>query len=303
MDWMVMNFKGRFRSFSERLRDKAKATVELPFPHLKPCAIGIGAQKAGTTALYEYLALHPNVAPSKIKEIDFFNCDSRYARGIKFYHSHFPGRTPRNLERVTFDITPGYLGGASKAAQRIYDYNPNVKLIALLRNPITRAHSAWQMYQRNYQKNPSWFFEWVQRCDKTLKPGSFIQRPPSFGKDFSEDIANEIAIVEKGQSIEMPILLLGAYNELLSYYLNLFPRQQILVLSSEEMREDTLGHLRRIEKFVGLPPHSWRADETKPRFTGKYEESIPRKAYALMDTFYRDRNRALFSTLRTEFPW
>jgi hypothetical protein len=300
---MAISFTSKFRSVGLGLRDKAKTAVWRSLPHLKPCAIGIGAGKAGTTALYEYLALHPRVAPSLIKEIDFFNCNSRYARGIRFYHSFFPCKTPGNLGKVTFDITPGYLIAANKAAQRIYDYNPNMKLLVLLRNPIMRAYSAWQMFRRNYKKNPDWFFEWLYRCDETIERDSFVRRLPSFGVDFAGDIANEIEVIEKGRTIEMPILSHGMYHAQLSCYFRLFSRNQVLVLSSEEMLQDTIGHLRRIEAFVGLPPHSWSPDETKPRFTGGYEKVIPQKAYDLLDSFYRGHNRDLFSMLQREFPW
>ncbi len=285
------------------LRNKAWTLLEQAFPPLKPSAICIGAQKAGTTALYHYLSCNPNVAPSNIKEIDFFNCNSRFSRGISFYHSHFPRRTPANSGKLTFDITPGYLGAAQRAAKRIYDYNPNIRLIVLLRNPITRAHSAWQMYRKKHVSNQDWFYDWVRRCDSTVQRDFFVRRPSDFGQNFQKDIADEIEAVECGRMIEMPILLLGMYHRHLKYYCDCFSRNQILVVSSEDLKQDTKGQLRQIEAFVGLEPHFWTQSELMPRFVGTYEDSILQNDYMLLKSFYREHNLALFELLQKEFTW
>ncbi len=282
---------------------KAKLFLERAFPRLQPSAICIGAQKGGTSALYKYLACHRGVAPSKIKEIDFFNCTSRFARGLDFYHSHFPRKTPLNSQKLTFDITPGYLFGGGKAAERIRGYNPAIKLIVLMRNPITRAHSAWQMYKRYYRGNPEWFFNWIRRCDQSWPTELFLRRPATFGNNFEQDIRDEIAAMERGRTIEMPILLLGEYEKLLKPYYERFPRNQILALSSEQMQQDTAGHLRRIESFVGLPPHPWSRKQLAPRFVGGYRDSIEPKAREVLKEFYAPQNGALFKLLQSEFVW
>ena len=286
------------------LRGKAWTLLKQAFPPLKPSAICIGAQKAGTTALYRYLSCHSSVAPSKIKEIDFFNYNSHFSRGISFYHSHFPRRTPANSGKLTFDISPSYLGvAAERAAKRIYDYNPNIRLIILLRNPIKRAYSAWQMYRKMYVSNHDWFYEWwVRRCDSTIQR-DFLRRPSYFGQSFRKDIAEEIEAIECGRIIEMPILLLGMYHRHIKYYCDRFSQDQILVVSSEDLKQDTKGQLRRIEAFVGLEPHSWTQEELRPCFVGTYEDSISRNDYMLLKSFYREQNLALFDLLQKEFTW
>jgi hypothetical protein len=284
-------------------KDKANLLLDQTFPRMKPSAICIGAQKGGTSALYKYLACHPGVAPSRVKEIDFFNCNARFGRGLKFYHSHFPRRTLLNRRKLTFDITPGYLFGAEIAAQRIYDYNPQLRIMALLRDPVTRAHSAWQMYRRYCKDNFDWFFNWVRRCDEGLSPESFVRRPRSFGADFEKDILDEIAAIKEGRTIQMPILMLGEYYKLLKPYLDRFPHGKTLVISSEQMQKDTTGNLKRIEEFVGLKPHRWTAKQVAPRFVGGYEKAIPPKAKALLQSFYCQQNGDLFSALQTDFGW
>ncbi len=103
----------------------------------------LGAQKAGTTALYIYLAKHPEIVAAENKEPHFFDCPFRYSQGIEYYHSLFPYIDPKN-PKITFDASGGYLANPS-AYQKIYQYNPQLKLIVLLRNPIDRAFSAWNI--------------------------------------------------------------------------------------------------------------------------------------------------------------
>jgi hypothetical protein len=285
------------------IRKKTKALFQQTLPSLKPCAICIGAQKAGTTALYRYLANHPGVALPNIKEINFFNCDSRYYQGYRFYHSHFPTRTPFNSGKLTFDITPGYLGGAEKAAIRIHNYNPNIRLIVLLRNPIKRAQSAWEMYRRFNVENRDWFWVWMRRCNRDLPQDSFVKRSSCFGQSFQKDISEEIEAIQSGRVIEMPILRLGMYYIHLRHYYDLFNQDQILIISSEDFRQGIKEQLRLIEAFVGLTPHSWTQDELKLHLVGTYDIEMAQDDYMLLESFYRDHNLALFDLLQREFAW
>ena len=75
------------------------------------------------------------------------------------------------------------------------------------------------------------------------------------------------------------------------------------MFASEQMQQDTEGHLRRFESFVGLAPHNWSRKELVPRFVGGYAEPIPAKAAEAIEAFYQEQNRELFRLLRTEFPW
>jgi len=281
----------------------APSIFDRVFPRLRPSAICIGAQKGGTSALSEYLACHPGVAPSKVKEIDFFNCPSRFARGVDFYHSHFPRQTPLNRGRLTFDITPGYLFGGQKAAERIHGYNSRMKLIVLLRDPVARAYSAWNMYRKYCRENPEWFSKWVNRCDQSRAEHQFDPRPATFGTDFERDIRDEIVLLDQGRMIEMPLLALGQYFKLLNPYFELFARNQILVFSTEQMQQDTAGHLRRVESFAGLSSYNWSEKQLAPRFVGGYSDPIPPKAAETIESFYQAQNRELFKLLGAEFPW
>jgi len=268
---------------------------------MEPSCILIGAQKGGTSAFYRYMSMHPAVAPTAVKEINFFNCESRYARGLDFYHSHFPPRTPWNQAKTTFDVTPGYLPN-TQAASRIYEYDPDMKLITLLRDPVTRAFSAWQMYRRRYGENHDWFFDWMRMCDRSRGRESFVLRGPSFGECFEDDVVAELEVMEQGETIEMPILTHGLYCQQLETYLDFFSLDQILIIGSERFRNKTRFLVEEVEDFVGLPRHSWDEGDLEV-YVGRYTHRVPLRAQEILTGFYAPHNQRLFSMLDRSFEW
>lgn len=107
-----------------------------------PTFLIIGAQKSGTVWLNTNLGMHPDVFTPK-REVWFFNLDNRFKRGLDWYRAQFEGW---NGELIVGETTPGYMMWAqntTKIATRIDTLLPGVRLIALLRNPIDRAYSAF----------------------------------------------------------------------------------------------------------------------------------------------------------------
>lgn len=282
---------------------RASPAWQALFPGIRPSAICIGAQKSGTTALWEYLAEHPGTVPSRIKELDFFNCNARFARGEHFYHSFFPPRTAATRGKICIDVTPGYLGLGHRAAPRIKAYDPGIKLIALLRDPARRAYSAWQMYRKGIAENRAWYRDWTCYCDGDPSDLAGTDRPPSFGTSFADDVAFELAELEQGRKVEMPLLHASRYGTHLKHYYDLFPARQILIVSTEDMSADTRGTLRVIEDFLGLDHHAWPDAALRPRFSGEYSEPMPADAKALLAGFLHDEKAAAMKLAGRTFPW
>jgi hypothetical protein len=112
----------------------------------KPDFLIIGAQKSATTLLHNILAQHPEIVPAYQKELHYF--DDAYIRygNHNLYHQLFPPKI--NLAgKKTFEATPDYLYHP-KCSERIAKYNPDLKLIVMLREPVARAYSAWNMFNR-----------------------------------------------------------------------------------------------------------------------------------------------------------
>jgi len=279
---------------------------------LRPTFLIIGAQKSGTTALYKYLSHHPNVVAPDIKEMSFFLCPLLYASGLEYYHSCFPEKNSISSHQITFEAGVHYLTSA-EAAKRIYDYNPKMKLIALLRDPVLRAYSAWQMYRSFFRDNRDWYFEWMERCESPFDRDAYIRRPSSFGSCFRKAVLAELEPNDRGDLIEAPFLRHGFYEQQLRAYLKFFPPEQMLIECSDRFRDHTRDALGEIEDFLGIDRHTWPEDVIRPVYVlsqtkysqeeRNYTHLPPQGDIELLKEVYDEPNQRLYTLLGREFQW
>lgn len=187
-----------------------------------------GTQKGGTTALWRYLREHPDICLSSKKEVHFFDreryfkCDSAdYSK----YHRRFT-RSGCADNRIWGDKTPIYMYWYS-APRRIWEYNPNMKWILLLRNPIERAYSHWHMTHRR-GKLP--------------------------GIDFMDAIQNERIRARESlpfQDNRHSFVDRGFYSDQLRRIWSYFPRQQTLIMKSEAFKTGPKEILQEVYRFLG----------------------------------------------------
>lgn len=272
----------------------------------KPLVVVIGAQKAGTTALYQYLRLHPQLEAPAIKELNFFNTrnfNASLQRNNARRLSDFQDDIRQSKALGSFDVSPAYMLDAEQVICRIHRYAPDTKIVALLRDPIDRAYSAWNMYKMYWKKDRRWYLkqQWVRSGVHSKK--RLVERSKRFGEDFNVDISEESNVLSNGDRIEMPIVEYGLYQAQLKFAYELFPRDKILILDSADFRIDTLSQLRKLEKLIGLESCQWTNDIMVPHFVGHYEESIPRDAEDRLRRIYRDANRNLCLLVRRSFSW
>jgi len=169
--------------------------------------IGLGAQKSGTSWIYACLYEHPEIC-APIKEIHYFS-RNRFTKGKEWYESHFSKCTDG---KVCGEFSTSYLY-SKEAPARIHGQYPNVKLIAVLRNPIDRAFSQY----RNVQK-----------------AGEIEQKI-----SFDEYIEAEESVLQQ-----------GLYAEQLERYYKYFKNRQILVLIHEDCRRQPDECIKRIYTFL-----------------------------------------------------
>jgi hypothetical protein len=204
-----------------------------------------GAQKSGTTALHYFLSRHPRITMGDQQEIHFFDNDALFVSEVDYQklHKHYP-----SLARSTVagDCTPSYIYH-KPAAERIWKYNPKIKLLILLRNPVDRAFAHWNM-QRFRGREPLDFFDAV-REEKTRIAGA----PPAEGRRF--------AYVDR-----------GFYGPQLARLFKFFPREQVKVVKFEEFREKQRKTLASIFRFLGLEP--LRSVRSKDRNIVPYERAM-----------------------------
>jgi len=238
----------------------------------------LGAQKAGTTALYAYLRWHPQITGPSFKEVSFF--DRHYARGERWYRAHLPIRRGR----IVGEASPSYLFHPL-APERVARMLPDARLIALLREPVGRAFS-------HYQHEVALGRESLPFEDAVAQEGERMQgevermlRDPTY---FSHAWWNYTYVAR------------GRYAEQLERWFAAFPREQVLVLLTDELAADTPGTYRRVLDFLGVEPH---ALESFPRiFERDYGEMEPATRAGLEQEF-AEPNRRLAELLGRELPW
>ncbi|HET7095921.1 MAG TPA: sulfotransferase domain-containing protein [Casimicrobiaceae bacterium] len=202
---------------------------------MKVSFLGVGAQKAGTTALDFYLRTHPGLCMAKVKEVHLFDDDQTFARrsldGYAEYHQHF---APTSSTQMVGEITPAYMYW-NDAPRRISEYNPAMKLIAVLRNPITRAYSQWNMQrQTGAEELPFWGA--LQAEAARLRASLPYQN-------------RKASYVDR-----------GFYSGQLRRVWSFFPPEQVLLLRYEELQRrphETLGNVfdfLGVERLPPIPP-------------------------------------------------
>ena len=197
----------------------------------KVAFIVAGVQKGGTTALFDYLGEEPGLSLSREKEVHFFDDEAVdwAAPDYDAYHAHFeaPDGRPRGEATPIYLYWPGSL-------ERIAAYNPAMRLIVVLRDPVDRAWSHWKMeFARGVETQP---FAWCIRRGRQR----LFNAEPSPARPWGFD--REVSYVER-----------GFYGEQLERALRLFPREQLLVLTSGDLRADPGGTLSQVRAFLGLP--------------------------------------------------
>ena len=267
---------------------------------LAPGFLIVGAQKSGTTALSRYLCQHPSIKGSSKKEINYFAYEVVYRRGLDWYHGHFP--LPRRLRPhgVTFESSPSYLY-YPPSAERIFAYAPGVKLIVLLRDPVERAFSAWNMF-RNFALES--FRLAAGSCEEPERMALNELLCAETFPTFDVAIGDEMRLLELEESaLEPSFVRCGLYHQQLLRYLKYFKREQILILDSRSLRDDTVQVLEQITRFLALPFHHWSQEEQSPVLIGAYEGEMSHQARACLTRFYNPHNEQLYELIDHDFRW
>jgi hypothetical protein len=186
----------------------------------------VGAQRSGTTWLYEALRAHPQVFMSAHKETHYFSQDrlrldaDLVVRSESAYLNLF-ARAPN--PHLCGEASPSYLWHPD-AAQRIYAQQPRAKIIAILRHPIERAFSQYRMDLADGMR-PVSFYDAIQRaCQRGEKV---------YG---TGDLYVE----------------LGLYAEQLTRYVKVFPRARVLLLDFRDLVSDARTLLKRVAAFLEI---------------------------------------------------
>ena len=246
-----------------------------------PDFVVLGAQRSGTTSLFDYLCHHPQVVPPYRKEIHFH--DLHHSRGMGWYRAHFPLAVRMGAGVVTGEATPNYLVHP-EAPGRLHAATPGARLLVMLRDPIERAHSAWRLRSSEGRETLT-FADAVAR----------EQRQPALL--IGEYHENRKAV---GDAIRFLYLAKSRYAEQLERWLELFPLEQFAVVTSEGLFEDPDAVLAELSRFLGIAvwnPASFPAlNQTTPALID------PGLRQDLAD-YFAPHNRRLEALLGRDFGW
>jgi hypothetical protein len=254
-----------------------------------PQALIIGGQKCGTTALAKYLGQHPRLQCAREKELDFFGSDGRYSLGFGWYAAQWPETTRRVIR---FEASPQYLA-YEKAVSRIRTSVPKVRLIALVRDPVERAYSAWQMYRRQLAADPQFYRHLIASRYSPEEGAAFVRRSAEELDDFSLAVRREVQCIEQGRSMECSVVELGLYGFQLQRYLRLFPAEQLLVVGAIALLKRRVETLSRVTRHLGLAEYDWTNADLSEAFVGGWTGPIPTQMRQFLEDYYRESNRLL----------
>jgi hypothetical protein len=204
-----------------------------------------GAQKSGTTALHYFLEKHPNITMGDKQEMHFFDNEEIFSRPVDYelLHQHF---RPVSSSTIAGECTPIYIYW-KPAIERIWKYNPKIKLLIILRNPVDRAFAHWNMQR-------------------------FKGREPLDFLDAAREEKNRAGEAAPLQLRRFSYVDRGFYAEQLERVFKFFPREQVKIIKFEEFQGKKSETLDAIFRFLCLKP--LRSKRNKDRNVVPYEREM-----------------------------
>lgn len=242
-----------------------------------PTFLIIGAPKAGTTSMLQYLGQHPDVFISPSKEPTFFSYEGEqisfkglpgaHLRTVTDLRSYMDLFSEAQHERALGEASTNYLCN-QKAPGNIRKHIPDARLIAILRHPADRAYSNFLHLRREGVEPIADFAQALEAEPRRMRDGWH----PFFG-----------------------YIRFGHYPEQLERYFDLFPREQLRIYLYEDFKEQALAVMRDAFDFIGVDP------AFQPEMSERYNVGGIPRSRALHRAFH-EPPPALLKLLRAVLP-
>jgi hypothetical protein len=260
---------------------------------MTPSFIVIGGQRCGTTTIFKSLSDHPQIMrPPVEKGTDYYTLN--YSRGFDWYRGHFPLRSSARLQSrgipgakdaVAFEACTYYMFHPL-AIERLAKDFPDIKLVAMLRDPVERAYSAYKHeFARGFESESS--FERALELEDTRLAGEIerMRADPDY-----ESIAHR----------HHAYALRGQYVEQLERVFQHFPREQVHVMESESFFADPEREYASLTAFLGLEtfmPAKFDQHNARP------SSPMPQAAKERLEQHYRSYDERLEQLLGRRVAW
>lgn len=243
-----------------------------------PSFIIIGVMKCGTSGLYHSMTEHPKIQPAIRKELRFWGIYSKYHRGMEYYKGMF---NDCKKDEITGEASPSYILYPDTIARRMLKDIPDVQLIVLLRNPITRAYSQFHHY--------------LIMCKRAN------QKPitTNFDKFLEKYMAKTIK--KKLNWMGTHLLERGEYAEQLKKWFIYFPKRKVKVVKSEDYFNNPQKVLNEMFELLNLSPYKVKTIVNRNK--AKYSDSQTSQSKKILKKYYKPYNQELYRLLDRDFGW
>ena len=251
-----------------------------------PDFLVIGAKRCGTTSLFYHLPEHPCISKSPHDNMGFFN--DNFHLGVNWYKSFFPTIFTRNKIKsefgnfLAFDVTTTYMEEES-TANNVYQIKPNMKIIVILRNPVDRAYSQYHLNLR-------------EKAEKRSFEDAMEENMNELNKESHE----RYEIKPKFSVEENNYLKKSLYAQQLRHWLNIFPMESMLILSTEEFESKQQVIYNKIFEFLNIS--QFEVKNTEKMEKGSYPQMKSETRSLLLD-YFRSHNNELFKLINKKFDW
>ena len=256
-----------------------------------PTAIIIGVKKGGTRALLNMLEAHPDIV-SAHREMHYFDFEENFKRGVEFYIDQMP---ISRQGQITIEKSPHYFV-TDYVPQRMYMVSPNLKLILIVRDPVTRLISDYTQLDSK----------------KVVKK---VAKRPSF----------EQSVLLSDGSVNrnyVPVQV-GEYNKHFKNWLKFFPLEQILIVDGGKFITNPFEELHKVEEFLELPSYfeksqfyynkekgfyCWKTKKkSEPQCLGdrkgRSHPVIPKNIIEKLKNYYKLSNEEFYRLSQKNFNW
>ncbi|MGL5938805.1 MAG: sulfotransferase domain-containing protein [Waterburya sp.] len=230
----------------------------------KPNFVIVGFMKCGTTSLYDYISQHPKILPACRKEIMYFNNKILNKLDIDWYQANFP-YIPDNSGYITGEASTLYVQYKS-AAERLYKYFPNTKIIIVIRDPVARSISHY-------------FF--MKKLGYNIPPFEDLIKESIIEIDNMKDINN-------GIDGKIGIITSSLYSFYIKNWVELFGKDKILIVNAKTLSSRVNFALNRIYEFLDVS--SYEIFEKDMKNVGEYNESIDSEVVSKLSVFFNKYN-------------
>lgn len=283
-----------------------------------PQALIIGARKCGTRALLKFLQINPQIRAAQ-NEVHFFDRDDRFRLGLEWYKDQMETSSENEL---SIEKTPSYFV-TKGVAERVAAMNSSIKLIVILRNPVTRLISDFSQIVANKIE--------ISSTNETT-PGEIEEAWQEASKLFEQQLLRQDgSLKDRWRAIQI-----GMYSKYLEKWLKVFPLSQFHFVNGERLIVDPTYELNKVERFLALTRSINRDDfifDSRKGFyciaaknenisnlngsvassnievrclskhKGRRHISVSAKVKNKLRQFYRPYNEYLFSTIGNQFDW